>query len=196
MADDEQPRIVATFDSYAGMLEAIRARVNELQVNGERLDEYVGLPREVAGAKPIRRLGMTSFAPILNGLGLKCQFVENQEATERLKSRVPPRKSSFVRGAPSIVLTVRYFKRIGRKGAQARVDNSTKEQRQEWARKAAIARWRGPMIAPFNTAGLNVRFTPKSGHWDSAARCPLCAISGCEQVHQIAPIQSTSSLHQ
>jgi len=49
-----------------------------------------------------------------------------------------------VRGAPSIVLTVRYFKRIGRKGAQARVDNSTKEQRQEWARNAAIARWRGP----------------------------------------------------
>ena len=130
----------------AGMLEAIRARVNELQVNGERLDEYVGLPRgyysKVAGTKPIRRLGMTSFAPILNGLGLKCQFVEDQEATERLKSRVPPRKSSFVRGAPSIVLTVRYFKRIGRKGAQARVDNSTKEQRQEWARKAAIARWR------------------------------------------------------
>jgi hypothetical protein len=23
--------------------------------------------------------------------------------------------------------------------------------------------------------GLNVRFTPKSGHWNSAARCPLCA---------------------
>jgi hypothetical protein len=43
----------------------------------------------------------------------------------------------------------------------------------------------GTMIAPFNTAGLNVRFTPKSGHWDSAARCPLSAISGCEQVHQI-----------
>jgi len=146
MAEGELPRIVATFDSYAGMLDAIRARVNELQVSGERLDEYVGLPRgyysKVAGAKPIRRLGMTSFAPILNGLGLKCQFVEDQEATERLKSRVPPRKSSFVRGAPSIVLTVRYFKRIGRKGAQARVDNSTKEQRQEWARKAAIARWR------------------------------------------------------
>src|SRR5215472_6944247 len=44
----------------------------------------------------------------------------------------------------------------------------------------------GTMIAPFNTAGLNVCFTPKSGHWDSAARCPLCARSGCEQVHQIA----------
>jgi len=139
---------VATFDTYAGMLEAIRARVNELQVNGERLDEYVGLPRgyysKVAGARPIRRLGMTSFAPILNGLGLKCQFVEDQNATERLKNRLPPRNSSYVRGAPSIVLTVRYFKKIGRKGGQARADNSTKEQRQEWARKAAFARWRGP----------------------------------------------------
>ncbi|MFZ0148324.1 MAG: hypothetical protein WBG18_08675 [Xanthobacteraceae bacterium] len=146
MAEDEPPRIVATFDSYAGMLDAIRARVNELQVSGERLDEYVGLPRgyysKVAGAKPIRKLGMTSFAPILNGLGLKCQFIEDRVGTDQLKNRVTPRNSSYVRGAPSIVLTIRYFKKIGRKGAQARVDNSTKEQRREWARQAANARWR------------------------------------------------------
>jgi hypothetical protein len=35
-----------------------------------------------------------------------------------------------------------FFKKICRKGAQARVDNSTKEQRQEWAKKAAAARWK------------------------------------------------------
>jgi len=83
LAEDEPPRVVATFNSYAGMLEAIRARVHELQVNGERLDEYVGLPRgyysKIAGARPIRRLGMTSFAPILNGLGLKCQFIRRSD---------------------------------------------------------------------------------------------------------------------
>src|SRR6516225_8798612 len=105
MAEDEPPRIVATFDSYAGMLDAIRARVNELQVSGERLDEYVGLPRgyysKVAGAKPIRRLGMTSFAPILNGLGLKCQFVEDLESTARIKNRVAPRNPSYVRAMPA-----------------------------------------------------------------------------------------------
>ena len=83
-----------------------------------------------------------SFAPVLNGLGLKCQFVEDQQATERLRNRVPPRNQSYVRAALSIVFTVRFFKRIGRKGAQARVDNSTAEQRREWARRAAIARWR------------------------------------------------------
>jgi hypothetical protein len=114
-AEDETPRIVATFTTYAGMLEAIRARVNELQVNGERLDEYVGLPRgyysKVAGANPIRRLGMTSLAPILNGLGLKCQFIEDPEATERLKSRVPPRNQSYVRSALSIVMIRRFCRR-------------------------------------------------------------------------------------
>ena len=56
----------------AGLTDSASRRLNELQVNSERLDEYVGLPRgyysKVAGAKPIRRLGMTSFAPILNGL--------------------------------------------------------------------------------------------------------------------------------
>ena len=143
MAEDEPPRIVATFDSYAGMLDAVRARVNELQVSGERLEPR-GYFSKVAGAKPIRKLGMTSFAPILNGLGLKCQFIEDRVGTEHLRNRLAPRNSSYVRGAPSIVLTIRYFKKIGRKGAQARVENSTKEQRREWARKAAIARWRGP----------------------------------------------------
>jgi hypothetical protein len=87
-------------------------------------------------------LGMVSFAPILNSLGLKCQFIEDLEATARLKNRVAPRNSSFVRAAPSIVFTVLFFKKIGRLGAQARVDNSTKEQRREWARRAAIAQWR------------------------------------------------------
>ena len=144
---DERPRIVATFDSYAGMLQAIRERVNELQVTGTGLDHYIGLPlgyfSKVAGARPIRRLGFTSFQPIVSGLGLKCQFVEDQAATERLKKRVPLRNSSYVRSAPSIVLTVRFFQKIGRLGAQARIDNSTKAQRREWARRAAIARWRG-----------------------------------------------------
>jgi hypothetical protein len=116
-----------------------------LALNGERFDEYAGLPRgylsKLVGAKPTRRLGMTSFSPVLAGLGLRCLFVVDEEAERRLRNRVPPRNSSYVRAAPSIVLTVRFFEKIGRKGAQARVDNSTAEQRREWARKAAIARW-------------------------------------------------------
>jgi hypothetical protein len=146
MTEGEGPRVIATFGSYAEMLEAIRERVNELQIQGERFDDYAGLPTgylsKLVGARPIRRLGMVSFAPVLSGLGLKCQFIEDQAATERLKNHIAPRNGSYVRATPSIVFTVRWFRNIGRKGAQARIDNSTAEQRQEWARRAAIARWR------------------------------------------------------
>jgi len=78
----------------------------------------------------------------LASLGLRCLLVVDEEAERRPKERLPPRDPSYVRGVPSIVLTVRFFKRIGREGAQARVDNSTAKQRQERARRAAIARWR------------------------------------------------------
>jgi hypothetical protein len=140
-------RVVAEFSDYAGMLDALRRRVNELALNGERFDEYAGLPRgylsKLVGVRPTRRLGMQSLSPVLAGLALRCLFVVDEEAERRLRDRVLPRNESFVRSTPSIVLTVRFFQSIGRKGAQARIDNSTKQQRQEWARKAAIARWRG-----------------------------------------------------
>jgi len=177
MADDERPRIPATFDSYDGMLNAIRARVNELQVTGTALDHFIGLPlgyySKLAGANPIRRLGMTSLAPVLNGLGLKCQFVEDQEATLRLKKRVPPRNGSYVRAAPSIVLTVRFFKKIGRMGAQARIDNSTKEQRQAWGEKSgsralAESHVMSATQCPLRPPKSNIGTQPR----------PLCAMAG------------------
>jgi hypothetical protein len=92
LAEGEGPRVVAEFSDYAGMLEALRRRVNELALNGERFDEYAGLPRgylsKLVGAKPIRRLGMVSFSPTLAALGLRCLFVEDEAATKRLRCRV------------------------------------------------------------------------------------------------------------
>jgi hypothetical protein len=150
MADDERPRVIATFDTYAGMLDAIRERVNELQIHGERFDDFVGLPEgylsKLVGARPIRRLGMVSFAPILSGLGPKCQFIEDLEGTARIKNRVAPRNPGYVRTMPAdagITLTARMLKRIRRLGGQARMAQLTAKQRRELARKAALARWRG-----------------------------------------------------
>jgi len=124
MAEGEGPRIIADVSSYEQMLAALRARVVELQVNGERFDEYAGLPRgylsKLVGAKPTRRISMCSWQAVLAGLALRCLFVVDEEAERRLKERVPPRNQSYVRAAPSIVLTVRFFKRIGRRGASAR----------------------------------------------------------------------------
>jgi hypothetical protein len=76
------------------MLAALSLRVTELQIKGEAFDEFAGLPQghlsKLIGAKPIRRLGMTSFGPVLAGLGLRLLVIEDQEATERLKNCLPP----------------------------------------------------------------------------------------------------------
>ena len=65
---------------------------------------------------------MQSFSPVLAGLGLRCLFVVDEEAECRLRDRVRPRNSSYVRATPSMVLTFRHFRKIGRLGAQARID--------------------------------------------------------------------------
>src|SRR5262249_6075652 len=40
----------------------------------------------------------------------------------------------------------------------------------------------------------NVRFTPKSGHWDSGMKCPLCDKSGHYTVQQsIAPVEACTA---
>ena len=146
LSEGEGPRVVAEFSDYAGMLDALRRRVNELQLNGERFDEYVGLPRgylsKLVGANPVRRLGMTSFAPVVAGLGLRVLFVEDEAATQRLKNRVRPRNSSYVRtDATYVTLSRKFMQKIGRKGARARADNSTPAQRRKWARLAIKTRF-------------------------------------------------------
>jgi hypothetical protein len=149
LAESEGRRVIASFDSYEGMLEALRARVHELQIHGERFDELAGLPdgylSKLIGTRPVRRVGMTSFSPLMNALGLRCLFVEDPEGTERLKSRLKPRNPSYVRimpAAASILFTARMLKRIRRLGGQARMAQLTAKERSELARKAALARWR------------------------------------------------------
>jgi hypothetical protein len=150
MADENEPspRVIAQFSNYDEMINGLRARAAELNLSGLEADSLAGLPigycQKLLGQRQIRRLGAVSLGPFLGALCVKGQFVEDQAALEKLLRQATPRNPSYVRAAPSITLTVRFFKKIGRKGAQARVDNSTKEQRQQWARKAAIARWRGP----------------------------------------------------
>jgi hypothetical protein len=141
---DERPRVLADVSSYEKMLAALRARINELQINGERFDEYAGLPRgylsKLTGARPIRRLGMTSFQPVLAALGLRCLFVEDEAATQRLKERVRPNNSSYRRGAPRVILTERQLVRIQKLGRAARWKKLSKAERSEIMRKVRAGR--------------------------------------------------------
>jgi hypothetical protein len=95
-----------------------------------------GYVSKLIGVKPQRRIAMMSMGPIFGALGIYCVMFEDAEATARLRARLRPRNNSYSRRsvATYLTLTPRFMQKIGRKGAQARIDNSTKAQRQEWAR--------------------------------------------------------------
>jgi hypothetical protein len=130
-------RILAEFTDYPGMLAAIRARVDELSVNGERFDEFAGLPRgylsKLIGANPIRRISMISMGPLFGALGIYCVMYEDANATARLRRRLRPRNNSYSRrsDATSLVFTRRFMQKIGRKGAHQRWQKLSKQQRSE-----------------------------------------------------------------
>jgi hypothetical protein len=138
-------RILAEFADYPGMLTAIRTRVNELAINGERFDEFAGLPRgylsKLIGIKPVRRIGMTSLGPLFDALGIYCLVVENEAATARLKSRIKPRNNSYHRATYTMrTVTDRQWSRIQKLGRAARWQKLPKIQRSEIMRIVSHAR--------------------------------------------------------
>ena len=118
-------RVIAEFNDYQGLLAALRSRVNQLAVNGERFDEFAGLPRgylsKLIGANPVRRIGMTSMGPLFDALGIYCIIVENPITTQRLKNRIQPRNNSFMRASYThLAITNRQWLKIQKLGRQAR----------------------------------------------------------------------------
>ena len=143
----QAPQPIAEFSDYAGMLNAIRARANELQINGERFDEFAGLPRgylsKLIGANPVRRIGMTSLGPLFSALGIYCVIYENPTTTQRLRNRIKPRNPSFVRATYTHqTITNRQWSKIQKLGRKARWQRLTKSQRSTIMRALADRRWR------------------------------------------------------
>ena len=129
-------RVVAEFSDYPGLLAAIRTRVAELQINGERFDHFAGLPdgylSKLIGANPVRRIGMTSMGPLFDALGISAVLIENGDYTKRLRNRLKPNNQSFRRVVYTLhTLTDRKWARIQKIGRQARWKRLTKRQRSE-----------------------------------------------------------------
>ena len=129
-------RILAEFSDYDGLLAAIRARVAELQINGERFDQFAGLPigylSKLIGPSPVRRIGMVSMGPLFSALGISAVLIENGDYTKRLRNRLKPNNQSFRRTVYTLhTLTNRKWARIQQIGRQARWKRLSKRQRSE-----------------------------------------------------------------
>jgi hypothetical protein len=73
------------------LLDALRARREELQLTCERLDDIAGFPggysAKLLAKNPIKNLGWLSFGLALDSMGVALVMVENPEQIKRVKSR-------------------------------------------------------------------------------------------------------------
>jgi hypothetical protein len=153
MSEADQPlgRVLGEFRDYNQMLAGLRARITELQLAGETLDEVSGLPKgyasKLTSARPTRRIGAVSLGPILGVLGIKCLFVEDEDALRRVADRLTRRNSNLVRGGTTVIeLSHRFMRKIQAKGRKARFAKMTAEQRSELARELNRIRWKKPRV--------------------------------------------------
>jgi hypothetical protein len=129
-------RVIAEFSDYDGLLAAIRNRVSELQINGERFDQFAGLPigylSKLIGPSPVRRIGMTSLGPLFSALAISAVLIENGDHMMRLRNRLKPNNQSYRRTVYTLnTLTDRKWSRIQKLGRQARWKRLSKRQRSE-----------------------------------------------------------------
>jgi hypothetical protein len=134
-------RVLAQFNSYAGLVDALRARARELRVSpgSEAFAEVSGLPSRYASklvspAMP-KKLGATSLQPMLACLGVQLALLEDEEALERVVSRLPRMDETHVRTrSKSFTLSGTFLKKRARLGrlAKAAVHRDKQARRAKW----------------------------------------------------------------
>lgn len=149
----DAPRIVATFDNYLGLVAAVRARLLELDISFETLDEIAGLPLRYASKllseEPLKHFGPMSFDSVIGSIGVKVAFIHDDTAMDRLrrsryfvpKKRAPNRVPADGKQGYVVRRTTREnMRQIAALGGLARAQRLTPAKRRRIAQKAARAR--------------------------------------------------------
>jgi hypothetical protein len=167
---DEPERRLAVVRSYDELHAVMRARVEELQVTRESIDNVTGLQSGYAGKLlapiPIKSLGRTSMGPMLEVLGLALVVVEDPESLEKYADRLEKRERKDgmhkpvehrgptlreTRAAQRQMLR-EALRKVARKGglksALVRGVRLSPAQRRRIAKRAARARWRRQRSTP------------------------------------------------
>lgn len=146
-------QIVARFDSYLGLVAAVRARLLELGISYATLDELAGWTDSYAtkllGEEPIKYFGPMSFDAVLGSIGVDVAFIHNEAKVQRLRAHrnFVPRKRAPNRvpigGKQEYIVrrvTRENMRQISLLAAEARRLKISPARRKKIAQKAARAR--------------------------------------------------------
>jgi hypothetical protein len=149
-----EPRVLAKFDGYPGMLFAFRARASERQfsissddnndkagLSERRLTQMLSL-QTLKNLKNVRRVGMNSLGPLLGFLGAELWLVESKWAMDKFDGKLKKRNEAFVRNdVVHVVRNRRHFRKMGLKGGANSRKSMSKRKARELGKNAAAARW-------------------------------------------------------
>lgn len=142
--------------SYDDLHAVLRQRAADLELSRDGIDHVVGLQpgyaAKILGPKQIRKIGAGTMRDFLEGLGVKLIAVVDDEAVARHASMIARHRATTVyHPAPPVpaekveqIVTERiHAARVeaARRGAQARAENLSPEERSTQASEAASARW-------------------------------------------------------
>src|SRR5262249_30759103 len=153
---DNAPTVIASTNSYLGLVAALRERCAELKMTYETVEALAGLTRghvdKLLRAEPTKYFGPMSFDAILGALGCRITLIDDPEQRERMLRHWAYRPRSFGRRVRNkrtgamLVKEAHYI--VWRQTNEhmhrmrlARAIKTTPAQRQASARKAARARW-------------------------------------------------------
>jgi hypothetical protein len=155
--------------SYADLHHFLRARAEQLNVSRQEIARVGGLTEGYAAKllspRPMKKLGVTSFALILGALGVHLLPVEDPEAMRRIsrmaEKRVPLR--AMHAGTVHIKFSRRFLRKIQRKGGENSRKYMSAQKRRSLARKAALIRWADVKAAARSTTGNGSTGMPSNG---------------------------------
>lgn len=170
-----EQRIIAVFDSYAGLIHASRARLAEIGMTYDTLDQIAGwcdsystkiLSVEPPTAKQSgkrstrRRLGVQSLGELTGGLGVKLAFVDDPERLERIKNHPEFRLRKWTPGKASIKASIAakhwlFTPEKARQMGVLRGQKTSQKRRRAIAKKAAKARWKKPRVVEIKNAACD-----------------------------------------
>jgi hypothetical protein len=97
---------LAEITSYDGLILALRARQDQLNVSLATIDYVAGFPDRYSGKilslRGARRIGMQSLGPLLGALGLKLIAVDDPEQLAKIRRRLEPRDEAHTKSAKAL----------------------------------------------------------------------------------------------